>query len=274
MRRDGRAAHHDRVTIPLLHIDAFTDRPFGGNPAAIALLEHPAEEGWMQSVAAEMNLSETAFVVPLEDGRFGLRWFTPAVEVPLCGHATLAAAHALWTEGRAAPDDVLRFVTASGELRATRADGRIALELPADPPVERAAPGELLDALGVRAFRAAEGRAMWLIEVVTAQEVLDAAPDFRALAAFPTTIVTAAGDGKPYDFVSRCFGPNVGIDEDPVTGSAHCLLAPWWAPRLGRTEMRAAQISARGGDLRLRLEGAVVSVAGEAVTVLRAELDV
>ncbi|MCU1484609.1 MAG: hypothetical protein JWN67_1355 [Actinomycetia bacterium] len=262
------------MTVTLLQIDAFTDRPFAGNPAAVALLDAPAEPAWMQSVAAEMNLAETAFVTPSVDGVHGLRWFTPTVEVDLCGHATLASAHALWSTGRASSDEVLRFSTRSGELRAAPDGDRIALDLPANPPVEGEAPPGFLDALGAAAVRVALAAGDWvLVEVATEAEVRALTPDLRALSTQPMAIVTAPAEDGPFDIASRVFGPAYGIDEDPVTGSAHCILAPWWAPRLGRDHLRAHQVSARGGDLHVRLEGDRVSVGGNAVTVLTGTLD-
>jgi PhzF family phenazine biosynthesis protein len=258
----------------LLQIDAFTDRPFAGNPAAVALLDAAADPSWMQSVAAEMNLAETAFVTPAVDGVHGLRWFTPAVEVDLCGHATLASAHALWSTGRVAAGEVIRFATRSGELRATADGGLIALDLPANRAVDGEAPAGFLEALGVaEPVRVGVAAGDWvLVEVATEAEVRALAPDFRALAGAPMAIVTAPADEAPFDIASRVFGPAYGIDEDPVTGSAHCILAPWWAARLGRDEVRARQVSARGGDLHVRLAGDRVVVAGQAVTVLAGEL--
>lgn len=264
--------HHGAVTLPLLQIDAFTDTAFGGNPAAVVLLEDAADAGWMQAVAAEMNLSETAFVAPAGD-RWSLRWFTPTVEVDLCGHATLATAHALWREGRAPAGGTLRFTTRSGELRAVAEGDLIALDLPANPPVEGALEPSLLGAVGVLPTRTATAPGDWVVlEVATEAEVRAATPDLRRLAEHPMVVLTAPASSAPYDIASRVFGPKYGIDEDPVTGAAHCILAPWWAPRLGRDELRAAQVSARGGDLRLRLEGDRVRVAGAAVTVVRGEL--
>lgn len=258
----------------VLTIDAFTEVAWGGNPAAVALLDAPAHEAWMRSVAAEMNLSETAFVTPPgADGVRGLRWFTPTVEVDLCGHATLATAHALWSTGRAEAGEVLRFATRSGELRAAPEGDLIALDLPTNPPVEGPVDPDLLAALGVLPTRTATAAGDWvLVEVATEAEVRAAAPDSRRLAAHPMVVLTAAASTAPFDVVSRAFGPKYGIEEDPVTGSAHCLLAPWWAPRLGRDRLRAAQVSARGGDLHVRLEGDRTIVAGRAVTVLRGEL--
>ena len=256
---------------PLLQIDAFTDRAFAGNPAAVALLDAPADASWMQAVAAEMNLAETAFVVP--DGeRFGLRWFTPTVEVDLCGHATLASAHALWSEGRVPVDATIRFDTRSGELRARRVGDQIELDFPANVAVDADPPDGFLAALGVDApVRFAVTADDWLlVELANEQSVRAVTPDMRRLAAFPVCVVTApAAEGA--DIASRVFGPSVGIDEDPVTGSAHCLLATWWAPRLGPS-LRARQASVRGGELDVRLDGDRVLLAGHAVTVLRGEL--
>jgi PhzF family phenazine biosynthesis protein len=260
------------VTVPLLQIDAFTDQPFGGNPAAICLLEAPADERWMQAVAAEMNLSETAFVVP-EGGRHGLRWFTPTVEVELCGHATLAAAHALWSEGVAPAGEPIRFSTRSGELTARGEGSRITIDLPLDPPEELAPPPDLVPLLGVLANRVGRGASgNWLVEVATEAEVRSARPDLVGLAAAGHAVVlTAPGAESGIDVVSRYFAPSYGIDEDPVTGSAHCLLAPWWAPRAG-TALAAHQVSARGGSLQVRLEGDRVHLGGRAVTVFTGSL--
>ena len=260
------------MSIPLLLIDAFTSSAFAGNPAAVCLLDRPADEAWMQSVAAEMNLSETAFVVP-DGGGFGLRWFTPTVEVDLCGHATLATAHALWSEGRAPRGGSVDFTTRSGVLTATADGDRITLDLPANPAVESDLPAGLLDALGVLPVRTATTTNDWcVVEVASEAEVRAATPEIAALAVHPVVVLTAPAEHGPFDMASRVFGPKYGIDEDPVTGAAHCILAPWWAPRLGRDELRAVQVSARGGELHLTLAGSRVLVGGQAVTVLRGEL--
>jgi predicted PhzF superfamily epimerase YddE/YHI9 len=234
------------ATVPCLQIDAFADRPFTGNPAAVCLLEREADADWMQAVASEMNLSETAFVHPRDDG-FGLRWFTPATEVDLCGHATLAAAHALWSEG---------------------------LDFPATPVESEGAPDGLLDALGVEADFTGRSRFDALVVVDCAQRVQALEPDFAELARVPVrgVIVTGPSDDARFDFVSRFFAPAVGIDEDPVTGSAHCCLAPYWGDRLGKSGMTAFQSSQRGGVLSLRLDGDRVHLGGTAVTVLKGEL--
>jgi PhzF family phenazine biosynthesis protein len=262
------------TTTPLFQVDAFTDRPFAGNPAGVALLDTAAEPAWMQSVAAEMNVAETAFLVPAGPGRYGLRWFSPAVEIELCGHATLASAHTLWTEGR---DDaeVLVFDTMSGELRARRLDdGWIELDFPANAAVDAPLAADVRDALGVTPVRTAETANGWiLVEVATADEVRTAAPDLPRLGGLTehAVIVTAAADGDA-DIVSRVFGPAVGIPEDPVTGSAHCVLATWWWDRVGKDVIDAEQASARGGRLLVVLDGDRVKLRGRAVTTLRGSL--
>lgn len=252
---------------PLFQVDAFTDRPFAGNPAAVALLDAPADAAWMQSVAAEMNLAETAFVVPTGGSRYGLRWFTPTVEVDLCGHATLASAHVLWTEGRDA-GDVLAFDTRSGELRARRLDGGwIELDFPAKVASDTTLDEDVLGALGVKPVRTAATDNGWaLVEVATAAEVRALEPDLVRLGECTDhgVIVTAPGDGA--HVVSRVFAPAFGIPEDPVTGSAHCVLATWWWERVGAEVLEAEQASRRGGRLRVVLTGDRVILRGEAVT--------
>jgi PhzF family phenazine biosynthesis protein len=262
------------MAIPLLQVDAFTDRPFHGNPAAVCLLDAPRDDAWMQSVAAEMNLAETAFVVPL-DGGFGLRWFTPTVEVDLCGHATLATAHALWETGRLAADRDALFDTRSGRLIASRRDGLIELDFPSTPA--DAAPAfitNLAEALG--ASPAWAGRSIFDLMAVfgTAADVRALVPDMVRLAELPARgiIATAPADDGVHDFVSRFFAPASGVPEDPVTGSAHCALTPYWADRLGRTRLLGYQASARGGTVRVEQAGTRVRLAGHAVTVFTAEL--
>jgi len=227
----------------------------------------------MRHVAAEMNLSETAFLVPCDDG-FRLRWFTPTVEVDLCGHATLAGAHVLWEEGHLAAGAVARFHTRSGLLLAARRGEWIELDFPATPPEPAAAPAGLEEALGIRAVWTGRSRFDYLVEAESAAVVREMRPDFTALARAEArgVIVTSGADAPPYDFVSRFFAPAAGIDEDPVTGSAHCALAPFWGARLGKTEMTAYQASARGGVVKARLAGDRVILGGQAVTVLRGEL--
>ena len=258
----------------IVQVDAFTARPFAGNPAAVCLLAAPASADWMLSVAAEMNLAETAFLVRQRDS-FDLRWFTPAIEVDLCGHATLASAHVLWQDGQLAPDAEARFDTRSGRLTARRAGDWIEMDFPAEPARADPAPPGLLDALGVAATWAGHSARLdyRLVEVADEASVRRATPDFRALArAARAVIVTARASSAEADFVSRFFAPGMGVDEDPVTGSAHCVLAPFWAGRLGRNELTGYQASARGGVVRVRVAGDRVMLGGQAVTVMEGEL--
>ncbi|MGH7573465.1 MAG: PhzF family phenazine biosynthesis protein [Gemmatimonadota bacterium] len=260
--------------VPILTVDAFADEPFSGNPAAVCLLAEPAEKPWMQAVAREMNLSETAFLVPRPEG-FELRWFTPATEVDLCGHATLASAHVLWETGIAARGEPIRFQTRSGILGARPADGRIALDFPATPAREAELPAGLVEALGVVPVWAGRTAATdWLVEVEEEGTVHALAPDYPRLATIPArgVIVTSRSVDRRFDFVSRFFAPRVGIDEDPVTGSAHCALAPYWSRRLERSVMTGFQASARGGVVHVRDLGKRVELEGRAVTILRGEL--
>lgn len=261
------------MPVALRQVDAFTDTAFCGNPAAVCLLESPAPADWMQRVAAEMNLSETAFLVPRADG-FDLRWFTPATEVELCGHATLASAHVLWEIGGLGLDQTARFHTRSGLLTAEREGAWIVLDFPATPPEPAEAPPGLIEALGVEPQRVARSRFDYLVEVAGEEIVRGLKPDSRALSRVPArgVIVTARSEEEEVDFVSRFFAPTVGVDEDPVTGSAHCSLAPYWRARLGRDALVGYQASARGGLVRVRVEGERVRLAGQAVTVLQGEL--
>lgn len=255
----------------LLQVDAFTAEAFRGNPAAVCFLDGARGAEWMQAVAGEMNLAETAFLVRRGEV-FDLRWFTPAVEVPLCGHATLASAHAIWEEGVA--EGPLRFATLSGELRAEREGDWIRLDFPVKPPVAAPIPAPLAETLGVQVAAHAVCDNFHLVEVSSAEEVRKAAPDMRALLAVGDirVIVTSRGEGE-FDFVSRFFAPSAGIDEDPVTGSAHCMLAPYWRQRLGRDEMTAFQASRRGGVVRVRCaDGGRVHLLGQALTTLRGRL--
>jgi predicted PhzF superfamily epimerase YddE/YHI9 len=258
--------------IPIYQVDAFTDEPFQGNPAAVCLLDGPADERWMQNVAAEMNLSETAFLHPEEDG-YRLRWFTPAAEVELCGHATLASAHTLFETGLVRPDDEARFYTLSGLLTARLNGDEVELNFPATPAQPSSVPPGMLEAVGAAPRYVGKNAYDYLLELATAQEVRDVSPSFARLKALSArgVMVTAVADSPDYDFVSRFFAPAVGIDEDPVTGSAHCTLGPFWGERLGKTEMLAYQASARGGIIRVRLEGARVALGGRAVTMMRGE---
>ncbi|MEE2703275.1 MAG: PhzF family phenazine biosynthesis protein [Myxococcota bacterium] len=258
---------------PLFRINAFSQDPFGGNPAAICFLDREAHPDWMQAVAAELDLAETAFLLRKGDD-FGLRWFTPTVEVPLCGHATLASAHAIWEAGRSDPEATLRFQTKSGLLEARRQGDLIWLDFPALPPSPAAAPPGLIEALGVRPSYVGRGSEMFfLVEVESADAVRALRPDFATLAQVGSgVIVTARADDARSDFVSRFFAPSHGIDEDPVTGAAHCTLGPYWAHKLQRQTVTGYQASARGGIVQVRPRGPRVELGGHAVTVLRGEL--
>jgi PhzF family phenazine biosynthesis protein len=259
----------------IFQIDAFTNRPFAGNPAGVTLLSQPADPKWMQAVAREMNLSETAFLVKQADG-FDLRWFTPAAEVDLCGHATLASAHFLWETGVLKAGEQARFHTRSGLLSAEKKGDWIEMNFPAklEMPVEP--PAGLAAALGVPISYVGRNEFDYLIEVEGEGAVRNLQPDISQIGKLPVrgVIVTSRADlsqtEQGYDFVSRFFAPAVGVPEDPVTGSAHSCLAPYWGKKLGKKEMLAYQASARGGVLRLRLEGERVILAGQAVTVLQA----
>jgi PhzF family phenazine biosynthesis protein len=259
--------------LTIIQVDAFTDKPFSGNPAAVCVLQGPGDERWMQSVAAEMNLSETAFLHKQADG-YNLRWFTPTVEVGLCGHATLASAHVLWQEGHLRQDQEARFYTRSGLLTAQRKGNWIELDFPAEPE-ERVSPQpELAKALGVTPKYVGKNRFDYLVEVDSEEVVRKMKPDFALLGTIPVrgVVVTSLATSPGYDFVSRFFGPRSGINEDPVTGSSHCCLGPFWKRRLGKDEFVAYQASPRGGVVRVRLDGKRVHLGGQAVTVLRGEL--
>lgn len=258
---------------PIVQVDAFTDTAFRGNPAAVCLLDGPASDEWMQAVALEMNLSETAFLHPVADG-FALRWFTPAVEVDLCGHATLASAHVLWTDGHIAPAETARFHTNSGLLTARRAGDWIELDFPATPAEAVEPPDDLLAAIDAPVRWAGWNEVDYLIELESEAAVRALRPDSGRLAQIRArgVMVTSRADAPELDFVSRFFAPAVGIAEDPVTGSAHCTLGPFWAERLAKSELVAYQASPRGGTVRVRLEGDRVILGGQAVTTLRGEL--
>lgn len=254
-------------------IDAFTDRPFAGNPAAVCLLPAPRDEGWMQQVASEMNLAETAFLVRRAEG-YDLRWFTPAAEVDLCGHATLASAHLLWEEGHLASAETATFHTRSGVLNAKRQGDMIWLEFPATPPRQEAIHPDLERAIGASIKYLGRTAFDYLVEVESEAAVRALEPDLTLLARLPVrgVVVTALCDGEEHDFLSRFFAPRLGIPEDPVTGSAHCGLGPFWAARLGRNELSGYQASSRGGTVLVRVAGDRVHLGGMAVTVLRGEL--
>jgi PhzF family phenazine biosynthesis protein len=259
----------------ILQIDAFTSEPFRGNPAAVCFLDRERDSEWMQRVAAEMNLSETAFLLR-HRSNWSLRWFTPVAEVDLCGHATLASAHALWEGEILHPSEQARFETRSGLLTAIREGDLIELDFPVAHVKSVTPPAGLLEALGVTAASFGQARDDYFVEIATPEEVRSLKPDLKTLAAMTERgiIVTSRSDDPRFDFISRFFAPAVGIDEDPVTGSAHCSLAAFWTARLGKQELQAWQASSRGGAVRVRLDGERVKIGGRAVTVLRGELTV
>jgi len=260
------------ATVPCFHVDAFTARAFRGNPAAVCLLTASRPTRWMQAVAAEMNLSETAFVRPLARG-FSLRWFTPKVEVDLCGHATLAAAHVLWQEGIAPKHAELGFETRSGRLSAVRTRSAIELDFPALAARPCKAPSGLAQALGATPRAVAMSRHDLLVELASERAVRELQPDLARLRRLRVRgVITTACARRRWDFVSRFFAPAVGVDEDPVTGSAHSVLAPYWSERLGKTSMLGYQASPRGGEVAVKLRGDRVALGGEALTVVRGEL--
>jgi PhzF family phenazine biosynthesis protein len=261
------------MNLPIFQVDAFTAKPFAGNPAAVCILPQPMDEPWMQNVAREMNLSETAFLLRQAEG-FHLRWFTPAVEVDLCGHATLASAHTLWESGELKPKAQARFYTRSGMLTANLKGDWIEMDFPAKPEESAAVPEGLAQALGARIRYLGKNQFDYLVEVASEEIVRSLKPDFRLLETLPVrgVMVTSLSSSPEYDFVSRFFAPRVGVNEDPVTGSAHCCLGPFWGKRLQKDDLVAYQASLRGGVIRVHLKGPRVVLAGQAVTILRGDL--
>ena len=259
--------------LSIYQVDAFTDKPFTGNPAAVCLLPGPRDGSWRQNVAKEMNLSETAFLTEQREG-FDLRWFTPAVEVDLCGHATLASAHILWETNRIPAQEIARFHTRSGLLTAEMKRGEIELNFPAKPEEPAEAPEGLMEALGVKARYVGKSIFDYLVEVESEDIVREAKPDFSLLQTVPVRgiILTSRAQTAGFDFISRFFAPKVGVNEDPVTGSAHCTLGPFWSKKLGKREFLAYQASQRGGTIRVRLAEDRVHLGGRAVTILRGDL--
>ena len=258
----------------LFCVDAFAERIGTGNPAGVCLLLQPADPVWMQAVAREMNLSETAFVIRERKG-FGLRWFTPSVEVDLCGHATLASAHILWEEGYLGIDETARFFTRSGTLLAKKIRDCIELDFPAEPEEPVPAPAGLCEALGTESCYIGKNRFDYLIEVASEQVVVEMDPDFTGLKKIPMrgVIVTSRASTPGFDFISRFFAPSVGVNEDPVTGSAHCCLAPYWQKNLHKNTLTAYQASERGGKIRVRLDDPDrVIIAGTAITIWKGAL--
>jgi PhzF family phenazine biosynthesis protein len=262
------------MSVEITQVDAFTQERFKGNPAAICILDRPGDEEWMQQVALEMNLSETAYVVPLDEG-YSLRWFTPAVEVDLCGHATVAAAHVLWEKGIVADDVPCVFHTRSGVLTATLQSGKIAVDFPAGEfePIET--PDELENALGSKPVSVAKNSLGYLVlEFLSEQSIYDLNPNMSELKKLPFKgfVATAISEDESLDFVSRFFAPALGVDEDPVTGSAHCVLGPYWKSKLGKEEMNAYQASPRGGHVFVKVTDQLVTLSGHAITTMRGTL--
>jgi PhzF family phenazine biosynthesis protein len=255
------------MTIPLYHVDAFTDRPFSGNPAAVCLLPNWKPDSWLQSVAFEMNLSETAYVVS-NGAAYDLRWFTPKVEVDLCGHATLAAAHVLW-HSDAAKSNSLSFQTRSGVLTAGRKGNEIVLDFPLDPVKPGPVPSAVVESLGIEPLFTGTGRFDFFIELAAEDELRRITPDFKRLAGVGGrgVIVTSRSQDPKFDFVSRFFAPAAGVDEDPATGSAHCCLVDFWSRRLGKNELLGYQASQRGGIIRVRVASDRALLSGRAVVV-------
>ncbi|HTU18028.1 MAG TPA: PhzF family phenazine biosynthesis protein [Gemmataceae bacterium] len=260
------------MVLPLFHVDAFTDRPFAGNPAAVCLLPSWKENRWLQAVAREMNLSETAFLVKQRD-YFDLRWFTPKIEVDLCGHATLASAHVLWQQGQTTSDEI-RFSTRSGILTALNQQGEIELNFPLEPDEPAPAPANLVAALNISPTYVGKNRFDYLVEVSCENTLRHLEPDFRLLASVPCrgVIVTSESADPQFDFVSRAFFPRLGVDEDPVCGSAHCCLVSFWRKRLGKNAFVAFQVSARGGVVKVRVVKDRVFLSGKATTVAKGEV--
>lgn len=262
------------MSIRIVTVDAFTNVPFAGNPAAVCVMEAPRPDDWLRNVARELNLSETAFLVPY-NGDFHLRWLTPAVEVDLCGHATVASAHVLWEDGHLPAGKQARFHTRSGVLTADRSGEWIELDFPVKIATAAEPPPELLPALGVSSpLAVAKNVFDYLVEVESEEELRALKPDHSKLRKIPVrgVIVTARSSSPEFDFISRFFAPGSGIDEDPVTGSAHTALGPYWGAKLGRTEMTGYQASARGGVVRVRLKNDRIILGGQAVTVMQASL--
>lgn len=258
----------------IYQVDSFAHQPFTGNPAAVCILESVHDDDWMQGVALDMNLSETAFLLKEEEG-WNLRWFTPGAEVDLCGHATLASAHILFAYGYEPQDATIRFHTRSGELQVSKEENWLCMNFPSEPASEAPAPAGLLEALGCEAVFVGKNRMDYLVEVKNEEELLKLNPDYRSIRSVPVRgiIVTCRADeSKDYDFASRFFAPAVDVDEDPVTGSAHCCLAPYWSGKLGQKTLQGYQASARGGYVRTTVSGDRVLLEGQALTVLEGKL--
>ncbi|HAX50304.1 MAG TPA: PhzF family phenazine biosynthesis protein [Ignavibacteria bacterium] len=266
------------MKLPIFTVDAFTNEPFKGNPAAVCLLEEEIPTSLMQNIAFELNLAETAFVLKEKDSdTYSLRWMTPVSEVDLCGHATLASSHIMWQEGICKKDETINFNTRSGLLTCNYNQGKITLGLPAIPEKKIEYPPELIDAIGgVQPKYVGMTKWNYIIELNSESDIINLKPDFNVMLKLPGwgTIITAAADMPGYDFISRFFAPEKGIQEDPVTGSAHCALAPYWQSRLGKNTFKAYQASERGGTIDIKIEGERVYLTGEGVTVIKGEIEV
>ena len=269
-------SYNTRMSVPLYLVDAFTDRPFAGNPAGVCVLDELRDPAWMQAAAMEMNQAETAFLRPRPDGDWDLRWFTPAVEVELCGHATLASAHALWETGRVVATKAIRFHTLSGVLTCSKRGTRIEMDFPAEPATPVQSPAEEAFALGATPTFVGRNRMDMLVVLGSADEVRRLAPDMAQVAEIKArgVIITAKSDVPEFDFVSRFFAPRTGVAEDPVTGSAHCCLGPYWRGVLGKDELVSRQVSKRGGTVYVRVAGDRVILGGSAVMVVEGKLNV
>ncbi|MCA9242280.1 MAG: PhzF family phenazine biosynthesis protein [Planctomycetales bacterium] len=261
------------MSLKIFTVDAFTDRNFAGNPAAVCFLNDNLDDELMKNIAAEMNLSETAFVKK-EDGEYNLRWFTPKIEVQLCGHATLAAAHLLWEEGLLPKDEDAKFNTLSGQLFVKNIDGEYEMNFPATEVKESVYNSELVNALGVEPVKFAETEHIYIVELANDDGVFSASPDFNALSNMDKfgAIITAKSSDERFDFISRYFVPAKGINEDPVTGSAHCALGPYWSQKTGKEKFSAYQASLRGGGMKIKLDGDRIFLTGRAVTFLKGEI--
>jgi PhzF family phenazine biosynthesis protein len=258
------------MNIPFYQVDAFTDRLFGGNPAGVCPLEQWLADDVMQKIAMENNLSETAFFIKKENG-FHIRWFTPKVEVNLCGHATLASAHVIFTY-LGFTEDVISFESRSGILNVRKEADLLVLDFPANKPQRTSLPEGFVQALNITPVQCHRGKEDYLLLYKTQQEIEALTPDFKRLEKIDARAIIVTAPGTHADFVSRFFGPRVGVDEDPVTGSAHTVLIPFWAEKLGKTEMKAMQLSRRGGTLFCRLRDDRVDIGGKAVTYLKGEI--
>ena len=262
------------MNILLYQVDSFTSTPFRGNPAGVCILEKPMPDEWMQAVASEMNLSETAFIQQESDDNYNLRWFTPSQEVSLCGHATLASAHIMHEQGLIDTKQEIVFSTLSGELKATHTGDLIQMNFPARPVSKLSAHDTTLEILNLPYKSAGASDFDYFVELESEEQIINYKPDIEVLKLLPLEglIITAGSENPTYDFISRYFAPKLGIDEDPVTGSAHCSLAPYWSKILGRTEMKGYQASKRGGEVITRLDGKRVILFGSAVTIMECRL--